>query len=473
MELFMNEWILGCDIGSSSVKVIKVLKNGEYEVSKAACRNPEAAGSYWDSLVSAVHECVNDQGGRVKAIALTGQVGSYLFFDKNHPSAACPVCSWQKADAKPALDELLSRFDRDFFQREISMPHPPLESYPLPFLLSRKKREFSLNEETMLLSLKDYIFFRMTGEFISDPCTWRGLCDKSGHYSRTLLDFADFPERRLPLLAGSEESVCCLASEAAGELRLTPGIPIYTGCNDFYAGLLGSGGGDENCYYDVTGTSEHFGFLTDRFEDAPLLITSPFFDKFVCYGVTASSGSSLEWARKQFAQTAAEAAQDAPVFLPYLNGERTPLYNGGASGVFWGLRAHHTSADLTRAVMEGVVFSLAHIKSLLPKRITTPKYIRVSGGAAAIDSMNHLKADILGLPILVCGPESTALGAAMIAALGESWFPDYRSAAACWVSAKTIEPMPLNIDYERRFRDYLRIFEAMGLYLSDSGKDRR
>ncbi len=187
--------------------------------------------------------------------------------------------------------------------------------------------------------------------------------------------------------------------------------------NDFYCSLCGMGlhAGD---LFDITGTSEHLGCIEPTLHADTPMVSGPYLDGFVHYGVTASGGTSLQFGMDNFgfADVDILSALDrrAPVFLPYLNGERAPIFDGDARGSFFGIASGCDRQDLAYAVLEGNVFSLYSIYKALGEPAI--RRMVVSGGAAKDRVLCQLKADLFGCPVLALRESDTsALGAAMLA----------------------------------------------------------
>ena len=151
-------------------------------------------------------------------------------------------------------------------------------------------------------------------------------------------------------------------------MGLMEGVPVYTGCNDFFAALAATGIGKPGDLFDITGTSEHLGGIADSMlRDAPP-VSGRYFEHYVRYGVTGSSGASLDYALKLHdgsLDAVKCAAQKAPLFLTYVNGERCPVCDPDAKGVFFRIGAGCTPEMMAYAVMEGVTFNLKQILELL------------------------------------------------------------------------------------------------------------
>jgi xylulokinase len=226
--------------------------------------------------------------------------------------------------------------------------------------------------------------------------------------------------------------------------------------------------------FDIGGTTEHLGVAlaadtplqsADNLMLAPYLGDDPNGAVRVCYGVTSAGGGALEWYANQFvpdllqshglslppmAQTRLEAiAAGAPpgaaglIFLPYLHGERAPIWDAVARGVFFGISSRHRHRHFVRAILEGVAFSLRQVLQVVESTIGAPvDRVYASGGPASIPLWNQIKANVLNRPLVI--PQVThaaCLGAAMLAAIGIGWYVDAVQAAEAMVhSAQQVEP---------------------------------
>ncbi|MFV0413747.1 MAG: xylulokinase, partial [Oscillospiraceae bacterium] len=424
--------------------------------------------NFYENAINAAARCIAENSLAPTAVCLTSQVGSYLMYSPQLPPHKMALRGWQAAAASDEIAQFMAARSSGYWQREIGMQHPMLWSYPGPFLLLQKEQEgarFPSFEK--LLSIKDYLYYRFTGLFYSDPYTWRGLAmGRELGYSQRYLQDLGISSSLLPTLAEPGSAPGGLLPALARQLGLAPGTPVYLGCNDFFAGLLGSGCTGPEAAFDVTGTSEHLGLVQSRPQTQPLLISGPYFSGYANYGVTASSGSTLRWAETVMADLPeALPPKELPVFLPYLNGERTPLYTPGASGTVVGLRETHTRQDIAAAAVCGVVYSLYSIWKLFPEADTAAvAALRVTGGATRIPLYNQIKADLFGIPLEIpVQSEGSALGAAMLAAVGMGWFCSLHEAAKAWQpTCRLVTPNPGSRQYHlEAYEKYCRVSRHM------------
>lgn len=450
----MKTYYLGIDLGTSAVKA--VLTDGREVVLKEKADYPcEGADGFWAALCH-VTQSVSAKGYAPTALSLSSQVGTYLT-DRGD------LIPWHGSEGEEELEEILARIPEERFLAEIGMRHPRLVSYPLPRLLFIKRRFPEVREVMMP---KDYLIRRLTGEFVTDFYSWRGLCHAArGEFSHTLLEefglSFSLPTPLSPTaLAGS------VSETAARETGLPVGLPVTVGLNDFYAALLGMGVVSVGDSFEVSGTSEHLGYIGEE-RTADEAVSSPYLTHFVTYGGTKASGTACKIALRDY--RANELPPDflptphTPVFLPYLAGERAPVYDTAARGVFFGLDGETTPAEMGYAMLEGVVFSLAHIA----ESISLPRGgALVTGGGSAKDRlMAEMKAELLGCEVRLCREsDSSAFGAAMLAAVGDGMFAGCQEAAASLVRYETIA-IPCNGTRRRllaaRYEIYKSLYPAL------------
>ena len=156
--------------------------------------------------------------------------------------------------------------------------------------------------------------------------------------------------------------------------------------------------------------------------------------------------------------------KETPIFLPYLNGERAPIWDGDARGMFFGICEQTGAEELAYAAFEGVVFSLYHIYESMGK--PRAQSMKISGGAAVFPILNRLKAEMFGIPVeIMAENETSALGAAMIAAVGAGWYQDLQTAmtAVCKIK-KTMLPTGMYKDWlDKRYLIYKELYPAVKL----------
>ncbi|MGH2523644.1 MAG: xylulokinase, partial [Anaerolineales bacterium] len=480
-------FVVGIDLGTSSCKVgIFDHGGGQQGFGQAAysiVRGPDGQAEqrpddWWQSVCQAVRLALQSghvPGDGVAAVGLSGQVGTHLLLDREGQPVR-PALSWQDTRARSEATALHQRIGRERLASALGIDLPPGPAWPLPRLLwLRRHAPQHLAQTWRILQVKDFVAFRLTGELATDSSSWRGLVRLPGsEVAADLLQELDLPLDLLPprqLPCATIGGVSQTAAEACG---LAAGTPVVTGWNDLNCGLLGTGVVRPAMGFDIGGTSEHLGVALSA--DTPLqpadnLMLAPYLSEDrhgaarVCYGVTSASGGALDWYANQFvtdllkshglslppdshARLEAIAASAPPgaaglVFLPYIHGERAPIWDAAARGVFFGISSTHRHRHFVRAVLEGVAFSLRQVLQVVETAIGAPvDRVYASGGPAGLPLWNQIKANVLNRPLVIPRVTHAAcLGAAMLAAIGSGWYADAVQAAEAMVHiAQQVEP---------------------------------
>ena len=449
----MNKCVLGIDLGTSSVKIVRKYHDGRVVKQKNIYQEALPLG-WWKAIEDVLFQI---DWKEIEAIALTSQVGTYIVNDEH-------VIGWNSDIGNKELIWWKENYDKEIFIKEISMPHPDIISYPLP-RLKYIKNNFEKIEK--ICQPKEYILERLTGEWGTDAYSWRGLCNlEKKEYSSYFLNEVEIEEKLLPPIKSYNERAGYTKEINKDGKKIPSGIPVYMGLNDYYAGLLGMGIQKPGQMFDITGTSEHLGILQKEVAKDSTLVSGPYLEYMVHYGVTASSGPSIKYGMKLEQLSTIDMneviALKPPVFLPYVRGERAPIWNADARGVFFGVEDNCSQKEMSYAVMEGVVFSLYHIYETMGKPDLDK--ITVSGGAASIEMLNQLKAEVFNTTIeVVKESDVSALGACMIAAVGEGWYEDFETIRKEWVEiVRNYTSGECYHDwFEKRFQLYKEIYEKL------------
>lgn len=453
----MSIYYLGLDLGTSSVKGILRNAAGDSIKGKAAYSDKTVAG--WKvaigEMLADMTATLKARGGEIGAIALSSQVGTYVVDGET-------VIGWQSAAGREELSEIKSKITQEEFIDAIGMPHPDIISYPLPRLLHIQRAYPDARE---VLMPKELLIRELTGETVTDVFSMRGIVHpKTGRYAEELMERLGIT-LRLPPVKMPTDRAGTVTEQAAKQYGLPAGIPVYLGCNDFFAGLLGMGVYDTNTAFDLSGTSEHVGFISEALMPNGV-VSGGYFNGFCTYGGTKSSGVSCAFAMKQFGLEGLELktmlSEQPPVFLPYLNGERAPIFDENARGVYFGLREETEKSNLAYATLEGVCFSLLDIA----KSLDMPKPDRlICGGGSAVDPlMNALRAELFGCDVLcVTENDTSALGAVMLAMVGNGVYADLPEAITRCVSYH--EPIKPSGAYQakllHRFEIYRKLYRDL------------
>lgn len=454
--------ILGIDLGTSSVKMIY---DDGVNIHKVKEKYESISPDGW---MAAIKKCASQLDlTALRAVGLSSQVGTYLVDFKD-------VISWNAPQGKDELDEILSYVSREEFISEIGMPHPNIISYPLPRLLYIKKH---YPDAKYVCQPKDWLCNELCRYYHTEKYSWRGLADLNGNgFSKSLLKRFGLDSFKLPRISGVNpmSSYLHITREGSEKSGLPEGTKVTMGCNDFFAGLLGMGIINEGDAFDITGTSEHLGLLTAKIsEKDDGLVCGPYFKHNAHYGVTGSSGKSLDFGMElhDFKSLDIEKCLSAkpPIFLPYINGERAPIWDKDARGVFFGISEGCDKEILAYSVLEGVCFSIYHIYDTMGKPYMAS--LTVSGGASKDALMNKMKASLFNCPVYVPDEtDSSAYGAMILASVGigdhDNRFKDGASFSdiICELCRKNLAATPdekLGNNLRERFEIYKNLYPTL------------
>ncbi|HET7026800.1 MAG TPA: FGGY-family carbohydrate kinase, partial [Candidatus Limnocylindrales bacterium] len=248
-----------------------------------------------------------------------------------------------------------------------------------------------------------------------------------------------------------------LTDESAATLGLARGTPVVAGLNDAFAACLGVGLLEAGDAYDAGGSAGGFAVYADR----PIGVegafggAAPVEDRWFVGGVTSATGRALDWLAAATGTTAATlldeaavvpAGADGLVFLPYLAGERSPIWDPRARGAFVGLTLRHGRPELARAVLESAALAIRHVAAPILAAGVDVREMRVAGRPAGSETWNRIKADVTRFPVAVPEVvEAALLGSAILGAVGVGRQPDVRAAIGAMVRiASRIDPDATN-----------------------------
>jgi xylulokinase len=279
-----------------------------------------------------------------------------------------------------------------------------------------------------------------------------------------------------PVAAGT--TVGALTVDAAAALGLRPGIPVVAGVVDAFASFHGGRMLEPGDAIDVGGSAGGFGVYWDRPVSAAGSFTTPapLAGRYVVGGAMAATGRSVEWLRdtilggdRSVDHLIEEAVSVGPgadglVFLPYLAGERSPIWDPDARGAFIGLTLAHDRAHLARAVLEASALAIRHVAEPILAAGVRVTAMRVAGGPARSDAWNQIKADVTRFTVEVPHILETAVaGSAILAAVGTGAYPDLPAAIAGMTAIdRRLEPNPERAEvHDRTYAAYTALHPAL------------
>jgi xylulokinase len=337
----------------------------------------------------------------------------------------------------------------------------------------------------MLLDATGFLNYLLTGSATLDRYTaFTCYADPAaGELPGTLFRQLDISVSKLGRLVSPGESIGPVLSEIAA-LGGLGAAKVVSVSYDSAAAYLGGSLHETGEALDISGTVTSFGVVSGRqiVDRARRVYSIPHGDrgKWIVRGSTALAGGALEWARQTIMNDDFEAfdeavASSAPgangvVFLPYLSGARSPVWEPSASGVFYGLTSQSTRADMARAVYEGLCYSLRHIIQVAEECGAHVDSIQLGGGLSRNSLLNRMKADITGKTVIpLADAEVTTIGAASIAARSLGWFDEETATRSLITPQEYVEPDPgLREEYDRQFNRYLGLIDCLlPLFIQD------
>ena len=440
----MTEFLLGIDLGTSGVKVGAVDFDGRllalafraYETfhPKVTWSEQDPA-EWWAQTAAAVREVMRNMAGKgqLVGIGLSGQTPGHVLVAKDGtPLGKAIIWSDCRAEEEAAeISRLVSSAD---MQRFVGFGFPVGATNPLARLLwIVRNRKEEVKQAVAVLQPKDFIALRLTGQIATDLYSSFSVANiLEKRYNSELFERLGIPLKLLPPLFRPEEEVGKVTKDSAKLIDVPAGTPVTIGTIDTWCGILGSGALSPGIAVDIAGTSEQVAVVTARPKQLSPGVVWPLWPGLYFSGGPTQMGASvLSWLQRILSLLKAvsfpdleSVAKEAPpgtsglVFLPYLRGERMPIWDSSARGVFFGLTDRHTRAHIVRAVYEGIAYSIRHVLEIACENVEQPPTcLHVSGGGAHSTFWNQIKADVAGVPVVELeNHESAIVGAAMLAA---------------------------------------------------------
>jgi xylulokinase len=477
--------MVGLDVGTTGARAIAVDESGRVVASAAAeypLLSPQPGwmeqdpADWWSGSWQVLGQVAAEVGGDVAAIGLTGQMHGSVFLDEAD-RVIRPAILWNDQRTAAQCDVITDRIGAE---RLIAITgNPALTGFQAPKMIwLRDVEPVQYRHVRHVLLPKDYVRFRLSGDLATDVSDASGtlLLDvRRRDWSGQILAALEIPMEWLPKVYESADQTGSLSSSAAAELGLRTGIPIAAGGGDNAAAAIGTGIVERGRISSSIGTSGVLFAHADDLAIDPSGRLHAFCHavprQYHLMAVTLSAGASLRWWRDilggqmsydDLSQLAASAPPGAEglFFLPYLTGERTPHLDPNARGAFVGLRAHHSKAHLTRAVMEGVVFSLRDGLDIMRGLGVDVERARATGGGGRSPFWRQLQANIFNLPVeRTMADEGPAYGAALLGGVAAGIYKDVAEAASQVRLADGINQP--DAELARRYESIYAIFKQL------------
>jgi xylulokinase len=465
-------YVIGCDVGSQGTNAALYSAEGTlhasaYEPHDLSFPRPTWAEQDPEQWIRAVEKTVRtlvrevSDPASIKGLSFGSQLDGLVACDDGG-TAVRPAMIWMDRRAEAQARKLAEEVSPEDFYR---LSGANLDSSHAVFkaMWIRDEEPEAFARASRFMPPGSYVLDRVTGNCAVDYSNASSLAlldPRSRTWSSELLRVTGIGREQLPALGAATDVAGTVSRAFADASGLSSDTVVAIGCGDEMAATLGAGVVDPGEVCDVVGTAEPVCAVSSSPMTDPTMVVEchphadP--DSWLLENPGFVSGGNLRWWRDHFAPLERDAEADGKgdaydvltreadgagvgaggvVFLPCMSGAMAPEWNGDARGVFYGLTLAHSRAHMTRALLEGSAFALRDIlESMAGAGLEVTRLTAVGGGAKS-DLWCQIKADVTGLPIRIpTSIETTATGAAMLAAVAAGLFSNVSEAAAAFVS---------------------------------------
>jgi len=434
------EYLLGIDIGTSSAKTLATTPEGQILAQTSRSypmhqprpgRREQDAKVVAEAVEDAVAAVIEQLGKQPLALSFSSAMHSLLLLDESGDPLA-PLLTWADQRSAGQAQRLRNSKQGQQIYEATGTPLHPMS--PLCKLIWMRETDFTpYNRAAQIVTIKSFLFYRWFGRYLIDEsdASATGLFDIiNKEWYAPALQEAGVRSSQLPAPVKTTTAYRGMHQEVASRLGLAPETPVVIGASDGCLANLGSGVMEPGAVALTIGTSGAIRITRDH----PLIdeqgrLFNYILDEehYVCGGPVNNGGYLLEWFQEKLADNRSveklmeQAAQLPPgaeglLCLPYLLGERAPVWDGRARGAFVGLTDRHGQGHLFRALLESIGFNLFQVGQLMEENGARFEFIRASGGLIRSPLWQQILSDIFNLPLLVEKREdASARGAILLA----------------------------------------------------------
>lgn len=488
----MDKYVLGIDIGTTSVKTILISSGGTIVdettqdhdlISAHPGWAEEDADIWWQDVISTVRKMVERHPkllDDIKGIGVSGMVPAIVMLDEKGEPVRNTI---QQNDARAV--EQIRRVKEGLDQRELfdRTGGYTNQQHVIPRLLWVKEQEPSAYQKTRwVMGSYDYIVYKLTGT-PSVEWNWAvesGMFDiRRKTWIREYMELFDISPSIFPEVHASDEVVGQVSKAAADVTGLPQGIPVIAGAADHVASTLAAGIIHTNDLLIKFGGAGDILYCVDEIQPCDRL----FFDyhivpgKYLLNGCMAASGSLVKWylknilgeydgnVLKRLDQEAEKvpAASEGLIILPYFVGEKTPVFDPEARGVMFGLTLSHQRQHIFRAVLESVIYGFRHHVDVLEESGYKAEHIYATNGGAKSSFWCQIAADVLNSTVTSYPTHpGSALGVAFLAGMKTGVFLEWEQIRKFLGGGKVYHPNPENVEiYHKSYEIYRGLYEAL------------
>jgi gluconokinase len=476
------EYILGIDIGTGSTKGVALDLNYEpidsvqhYYASDSpmAGYSEQEPGEIWNAFRRCMAEIIDRMGSNPVVVGLSSAMHSLISVDEACVPLA-PMMTWADSRSSDVATRIkTSDQGMDIYKRTGTPIHAMSPLCKIIWLHEHQPELFDLTYK--FISIKEYIWYHLFKEFKIDQsiasCT--GLFDVEG---------LNWAEDAL-LMAGITESRLSVPVSTSYSRKDASGVTFVIGASDGCLANLGSDAIEPGVAALTIGTSGAIRISSKKavFNEQAMTFSYLLDEQtYICGGPVNNGGIALQWFLKNTLDkeelltddytsffekvTGTAAGSKGLIFLPYLTGERAPIWDSDSCGTFFGLRLHHRQEHLSRAVLEGICYALNEVLQAVEQYSEEIRQINVSGGFVHSRIWMEILADITGKEVVLLQTEdASAVGAAYLAAKAIGLDQDYPSSSI--KEKQTIEP---NLGNHELYRKIFKIYQQLYPNLKES-----
>jgi xylulokinase len=493
-----KNYMLGVDLGSGAVKATLLSKEGEiagisnveypthYPKTGWAEQEPEEWYGAFKKGIGLLFENSSVNPKDIAVLAIDSATHTSVLMDEDF-NVLRPAIFWTDQRSVTQSEVLNREYGETLFKLAYHYSNPV---WTLPQLIWVRENEPDVWKRTRrIVFAKDYLRYRVTGDYATDTIDAMGTLffdpDKM-EWSEELCGILGFPVAQLPEALAPTQVVGNVTAEVSKDTGLSQDTQVIAGSTDTALELFAAGAVEEGQATVKLATAGRICVVTDCALPHPHLINYRHIVPGKWYPGTATKAcaSSFRWYKDTFGNyeqmtadrenisvyqaltdnaSAIGPGAEGLFYHPYLMGELTPYFDPLLRGSFTGMTMKHTKAHFTRAVLEGVGFSLRDCMEVINSLDKEISEIRIIGGGAASPLWRQIIADVMGIEVKKMERDDSSLGSAMLAGVGMGIFSSYRDAVdKCTRVSSLIKPDPnRHKQYEKLFAIYKEIQQAL------------
>lgn len=478
------EYVIGLDLGTSSIKGIALNRSGEVVLKSSESyplynsregyseQEPE---DWYNASIKVLENIVRSlKEYDLRAISISGQMHSLVLLNNENIPIRRSIL-WNDTRSTKQCQYIMDKFGDKIVK---ITGNKSLEGFTLPKVLWVKENEPESWDKAQKFCLpKDYLIFRYTGNIctdISDASGTQMLDIRVGKWSKEIANLLNLDLDKYPKIYNSTECVGELNDDLKGKLNVKGSIKIFSAGSDNPCSALGAGIINKNRDLLSIGTSGVYLKYEEEYKNYHgklHMFNNILPNSYYSMGVTLSAGDSLTWFRDTFAKdknfdellsgiSNVKEGANGLLFAPYIVGERTPYTDSKIRGTFIGIDKIHNINHFVRSVIEGITFSLKDCFNIYEDN-NDRDIISVGGGAKSKEWL-QIQANVFNKNIIsLKNEEGPSLGAAIIAAVSLKWFKSFEEAVKVIVKEKECYyPKEDAVKaYEEVYSNYKRVYE--------------